>query len=132
MESNQNVTDQSDTRKRIEQLVAALNQASQAYYNGQDEIMSNYEWDQMFDELQMLEKETGYVMPESPTQNAGYEEAGGEKGEGGEEAKGVGEGCVAERRVEDWGGEGEEAEDTQVEGNENVRCWLFVGALIVW
>ena len=69
MESNQNVTDQSDTRKRIEQLVAALNQASQAYYNGQDEIMSNYEWDQMFDELQMLEKETGYVMPESPTQN---------------------------------------------------------------
>lgn len=79
MESNQNVTDQNDTRKRIEELVAALNQASQAYYNGQDEIMSNYEWDQMFDELQMLEKETGYVMPESPTQNAGYEEAGGEK-----------------------------------------------------
>ena len=62
----------------------------------------------------------------------GGEEAGGKEGEGGEEAKGVGEGCVAERRVEDWGGEGEEAEDTQVEGNENVRCWLFVGALIVW
>ena len=36
---------------RMEELVLKLNQASQAYYNGQDEIMSNYEWDAMFDEL---------------------------------------------------------------------------------
>lgn len=68
-----------DKKERIEALVAKLNQASKAYYNGQDEIMSNYEWDQMFDELQELEGETGYVMPDSPTQNAGFEESQGEK-----------------------------------------------------
>lgn len=67
-------------KQRIEQLVEQLNKASAAYYNGQDEIMSNYEWDAMFDELVTLEKETGYIMTESPTQNAGFEEDGsGEK-----------------------------------------------------
>lgn len=68
-----------DDRARIEELVAQLNKASEAYYNGQDEIMSNYEWDAMFDELTRLETATGYVMAESPTQNAGYEEKGGER-----------------------------------------------------
>lgn len=63
-------------KQRIEQLVEQLNKASAAYYNGQDEIMSNYEWDAMFDELVTLEKETGYIMAESPTQNAGFEEDG--------------------------------------------------------
>ena len=67
-------------KQRIEQLVEQLNKASAAYYNGQDEIMSNYEWDAMFDELVTLEKENGYIMAESPTQNAGFEEDGsGEK-----------------------------------------------------
>lgn len=67
-------------KQRIEQLVEQLNKASAAYYNGQDEIMSNYEWDAMFDELVTLEKETGYIVAESPTQNAGFEEDGsGEK-----------------------------------------------------
>ena len=67
-------------KQRIEQLVEQLNKASAAYYNGQDEIMSNYEWDAMFDELVTLEKETGYIMADSPTQNAGFEEDGsGEK-----------------------------------------------------
>ena len=67
-------------KQRIEQLVEQLNKASAAYYNGQDEIMSNYEWDAMFDELVTLEKKTGYIMAESPTQNAGFEEDGsGEK-----------------------------------------------------
>ena len=67
-------------KQRIEQLVEQLNKPSDAYYNGQDEIMSNYEWDAMFDELVTLEKETGYIMAESPTQNAGFEEDGsGEK-----------------------------------------------------
>lgn len=68
-----------DNRSRIEELVARLNQASEAYYNGQDEIMSNYEWDAMFDELAGLEAATGYILPESPTQNAGYEEKSGER-----------------------------------------------------
>ena len=48
-----------DEKKRIEELVKTLNEASEAYYNGQDEIMSNYEWDGMFDELTRLEEKTG-------------------------------------------------------------------------
>jgi len=63
-----------EKKKRIESLTQQLNAASSAYYNGQEEIMSNYEWDAMFDELEALEKETGYVLPDSPTQNTGYEE----------------------------------------------------------
>ena len=71
-----------DKKKRIEALVEQLNKASSVYYNGQDEIMSNYEWDALFDELTSLENETGYVLPESPTQRSGYEEeASGEKEE---------------------------------------------------
>lgn len=67
-------------QQRIEELVQQLNKASAAYYNGQDEIMSNYEWDALFDELTALEQETGYILPESPTQNAGFSEEGsGEK-----------------------------------------------------
>lgn len=65
--------------KRIEELVEKLNKASKAYYNGQDEIMSNYEWDAMFDELTRLETQTGYVLADSPTQNAGYESESGKK-----------------------------------------------------
>lgn len=68
-----------DKTKRIEELVSILNKASAAYYNGQEEIMSNYEWDAMFDELTSLEAETGYILPDSPTQNVGYDEGNGEK-----------------------------------------------------
>lgn len=70
-----------DKNKRIEELVAKLNEASEAYYNGQEEIMSNYEWDMMFDELTSLEAETGYILPDSPTQNVGYEASNGVKEE---------------------------------------------------
>lgn len=66
-------------KQRIQQLVEQLNLASKAYYNGQDEIMSNYEWDALFDELTSLEAETGYVLPDSPTQNAGYEAQAGNR-----------------------------------------------------
>lgn len=64
---------------RIEELISRLNEASEAYYQGQEEIMSNYEWDAMYDELISLEAETGYILPNSPTQNAGYEENNGVK-----------------------------------------------------
>ena len=64
---------------RIEELVELLNKASEAYYNGQDEIMSNYEWDAMFDELTALEEETGYVLSNSPTQTVGFESTSGKK-----------------------------------------------------
>lgn len=43
-------------KQRIEELVKQLNAASAAYYNGQDEIMPNYEWDALFDELTTLEE----------------------------------------------------------------------------
>ena len=66
-----------DYRKKCEELVRRLNEASEAYYNGKDELMSNYEWDAMFDELAALEAETGYILPDSPTQNTGYEENNG-------------------------------------------------------
>lgn len=60
-----------DKNNRIETLIKKLNEASEAYYNDKDEIMSNYEWDAMFDELSQLEKETGYILPNSPTQTTG-------------------------------------------------------------
>ena len=66
-------------QKKCEDLVRKLNEASEAYYNGKEEIMSNYEWDAMFDELTKLEEQTGYILPDSPTQNTGAEESSGEK-----------------------------------------------------
>ncbi len=68
-----------DYKSRCKELVRRLNEASAAYYNGGEEIMSNYEWDAMFDELLSLEAETGYALPDSPTQNTGYEENNGER-----------------------------------------------------
>lgn len=66
-------------QERIEELVKILNEASDAYYGGQEEIMSNYEWDALFDELKNLESETGIILPDSPTQNVGADEGEGEK-----------------------------------------------------
>lgn len=56
-----------DKNIRIDEIVTRLNAASDAYYGGQEEQMTNYEWDALFDELTALEKETGYVRPDSPT-----------------------------------------------------------------
>ena len=60
-----------DKIRRIRELTHTLNQASAAYYAGQDEIMSNYEWDALYDELAVLENETGYREEDSPTQTTG-------------------------------------------------------------
>lgn len=57
-------------KEKITELVDKLNKASEAYYNGQ-EIMTNAEWDQGFDELRRLEGESGIVLPNSPTSNVG-------------------------------------------------------------
>lgn len=62
-----------EKRKRIEELVALLNQANYAYEQENREIMSNFEYDALYDELKALEEETGFVMAVSPTVNAGYE-----------------------------------------------------------
>lgn len=67
--------------EKIDSLVRQLNEASAVYYNGQDEIMSNYEWDALFEELEQLEQKTGYIRPDSPTQVTGYEKSSGEKEE---------------------------------------------------
>ena len=55
-------------RNRMQEMIRRLNEASEAYYGGRDEIMSNYEWDALFDELTRLEEETGVILPDSPTQ----------------------------------------------------------------
>lgn len=60
-------------KKRIEELVKILNEASKAYYQQDTEIMSNQEYDALYDELAALEKETGIVMAGSPTITVGYE-----------------------------------------------------------
>ena len=56
-------------REAMRRLIDELNAASEAYYGGQDEIMSNYEWDAKFDELAKLEAESGIILEGSPTQN---------------------------------------------------------------
>lgn len=60
---------------RIEELVKILNKASETYYSSDMEIMSNYEYDTLYDELAALEAETGIILEDSPTQNVGYEVA---------------------------------------------------------
>ena len=59
--------------QRMKELIPQLRQAAKAYYQESREIMSNFEYDRLYDELQALEKETGIVMSQSPTQNVGYE-----------------------------------------------------------
>ena len=59
--------------KRMRELISILTQASRAYYQESREIMSNFEYDRLYDELLELEKETGTVLAGSPTQKVGYE-----------------------------------------------------------
>ena len=58
---------------RIKELTEILNRASKAYYMQDTEIMSNYEYDALYDELVQLEKETGITLSNSPTIHVGYE-----------------------------------------------------------
>ena len=64
---------QSSKIDRIKDLVEQLNAASESYYAKDQEIMSNYEYDKLYDELVELEKETGVTLANSPTVNVGYE-----------------------------------------------------------
>ena len=59
--------------KRLEYLVEYLNKCCDEYYNKSNPTLSDAEYDTLFDELTLLEKETGIVYPHSPTQRAGYE-----------------------------------------------------------
>ena len=59
--------------ERMKELVSLLNKASRAYYQEAQEIMSNYEYDRLYDELKELEDELGITLSNSPTVNVGYE-----------------------------------------------------------
>ena len=62
-----------DKIDRIHELVNILNKARYAYEQEDEEIMSNYEYDKLYDELKALEEETGTILNNSPTVNVGYE-----------------------------------------------------------
>lgn len=70
-----------DKTQQMQQLIERLNQASEAYYNGQGELMTDYEWDALFDELKRLEEETGTVLPDSPTAKVSEDHIAGQKEE---------------------------------------------------
>ncbi len=77
MQAEYQTKDGDDSRdkkiERIKELVPVLSRAAMAYYAEDREIMSNLEYDRLYDELVMLEKETGLVMAGSPTVKVGYE-----------------------------------------------------------
>lgn len=60
-------------KERMQELIKILNEASKAYYAEDREIMSNFEYDRLYEELEGLEKETGIVLSGSPTVSVGYE-----------------------------------------------------------
>lgn len=62
-----------DKIKRMKELIPILSEAAKAYYQESREIMSNFEYDRLYDELLKLEQETGTVFAGSPTQKVGYE-----------------------------------------------------------
>ena len=62
-----------DKIKRMKELIPVLQEAAKAYYQEDREIMSNFEYDKLYDELENLEKETGGTLAGSPTVSVGYE-----------------------------------------------------------
>ena len=62
-----------DRIQRMKELVSVLREAGKAYYQESREIMSNFEYDKLYDELVSLEKETGVTLSGSPSQQVGYE-----------------------------------------------------------
>ena len=66
---------------QMKSLVERLNQASDSYYNGKGELMTDYEWDALFDQLKRLEEETGEILPDSPTYRVSEDSIVGKKEE---------------------------------------------------
>ena len=62
-----------DKKSLMKEKIELLNRAAKAYYQDAEEIMSNFEYDRLYDELAALEAETGVILSGSPTQNVGYE-----------------------------------------------------------
>ena len=67
-----------DKRKEMQQLVEELNKASDAYYNGRNELMTDWEWDRKFDLLKKLEEETGIILSDSPTNKVSEDNLAGQ------------------------------------------------------
>ena len=65
--------DKSKLIERMKELIEILNEAGKAYYQENRELMSNFEYDRLYDELLELEKETGTILSLSPTQKVGYQ-----------------------------------------------------------
>ncbi len=70
-----------DKIKEMQELAERLNRASEAYYNGLPEVMTDYEWDAGFDRLTELENETGVILENSPTRNVSADDTAGTKEE---------------------------------------------------
>lgn len=68
-----------EQKQHMQELVQELNLASDAYYNGRGEVLTDYEWDHKFDELRQLEQLTGVVLPNSPTHNVSADQTIGRK-----------------------------------------------------
>lgn len=73
MQEKQNPEQEAADTSRIRELVSLLREAGRAYYQESREIMSNFEYDRLYDELVALEAKTGLILTGSPTQNVGYE-----------------------------------------------------------
>ena len=67
--------------EQMRAMVVQLNQAADAYYNGRAELMTDHEWDALFDRLKALERETGVVLPDSPTNRVSADNLAGQKEE---------------------------------------------------
>lgn len=70
-----------DITIQMRTLVEELNRASDAYYNGRGELMTDYEWDAKFDQLKQLESQSGVVLPDSPTHRVSADTTMGKKEE---------------------------------------------------
>lgn len=70
-----------DITNQMRTLVEELNRASDAYYNGRGELMTDYEWDAKFDQLKQLESQSGMVLPDSPTHRVSADTVVGKKEE---------------------------------------------------
>lgn len=78
--TNQHSTmNQDNTTERMQTLIAQLNRASDAYYNGKGELMTDYEWDALFDQLKQLEESSGVILPGSPTHRVSADAIAGQK-----------------------------------------------------
>ena len=111
---------QTEKIERIKNLVELLNRASRAYYAQDREIMDNREYDELYDELCALEKETGVVLANSPTVNVGYEAVEELPKERHETPMLSLDKTKSREELKDW-----------LEGHEGVLSWKLDGLTIV-